>query len=88
MVLISISRDPPKEAVEEKKADPLKISGLANLLPSLSASVRTNVVAHAERTFAVIKRGIRNALVTGLIVAVVRLLPLLWVGLRVSYQNN
>lgn len=57
---------------------------LSGLLPSLSTNLRSGLIGHAERTFAIIKRGIRNALVTGLIVAAVRLIPLLWFGLKVK----
>lgn len=61
----------------ETKAD-IKLPAL----PSLNTG-RT-AVSQAQRTFAIIKRGMKNALVTGLIVAIVKLAPLLWVGLRVS----
>lgn len=57
---------------------------LPNLLPLPTAGSRT-AVTQAQRTFAIIKRGMKNALVTGLIVALVKLAPLLWVGLRVSF---
>lgn len=60
-----------------------------SLFPSLSllGSGRAAFVSQAERLFGIIKRGIKHALVTGLIVALVKLAPLIWVGLRVSLKN-